>query len=158
LKILHPTDFSECAMQAQKTAVELVGRLTGEIVLLHVLVEPPLYSEGIRSMMKPHIVVPSEQEGSIYEAQRKWTEQTLEGRTAELRQRGIKARWRVQVGVPFEEIVKIAAEERVDMIALGTHGRGGVSRLLMGSVADRVIRLAPCSVLTVREATSEAGR
>jgi nucleotide-binding universal stress UspA family protein len=145
-------------MQAQKTAVELVGRLAGEIVLLHVLVEPPLYSEGILSMTKPHIVVLSEQVGSIYEAQRKWTEQTLERRTAELRQRGIKARWRVQVGVPFEEIVKIAAEERVDMIALGTHGRGGVSRLLMGSVADRVIRLAPCSVLTVRETTSEAGR
>jgi len=145
-------------MQAQKTAVELVGRLTGEIVLLHVLVEPPLYSEGIRSMMKPHIVVLSEQVGSIYEAQRKWTEQTLEGRTSELRRRGIKARWRVQVGVPFEEIVKIAAEERVDMIALGTHGRGGVSRWLLGSVADRVIRLAPCSVLTVRETTLEEGR
>ena len=76
-----------------------------------------------------------------------WTEQTLERRTAELRRRGIKARWRVQVGVPFEEIVKIAAEERVDMIALGTHGRGGVSRWLLGSVADRVIhsRRAPCS-------------
>ena len=64
----------------------------------------------------------------------------------------------MQVGVPFEEIVKIAAEERVDMIALGTHGRGGVSRWLLGSVADRVIRLAPCSVLTVRETTPEEGR
>lgn len=158
MKILHPTDFSECAMQAQETAVELVVRLGGEIVLLHVLMEPPLYSEGILSMAKPHVVVLSEHVRSIYEAQRKWTEQTLETRTAELRQRGIKASWRVQVGVPFEEIVKIANEERVDVIALGTHGRGGMSRLLMGSVADRVIRLAPCPVLTVRETKSEAGR
>ena len=119
---------------------------------------PPLYSEGILSMTKPHIVVLSEHVQSIYEAQRKWTEQTLETRTTELRQRGIKASWRGQVGVPFEEIVKIAGEERVDVIALGTHGRGRMSRVLMGSVADRVIRLASCPVLTVRETKSEAGR
>ena len=158
MKILHPTDFSESAMQAQATAVDLVARLGGEIVLLHVLTEPPLYSEGILSLTKPHIVVLSEHVRTIYDAQRKWVEQTLETRAAELGQRGTKASWRVQVGVPFEEIVKIAEEERVDMIVLGTHGRGGVNRLLMGSVADRVIRLAPCPVLTVRGTKSEAGR
>jgi len=56
-------------MQAQKTAVELVARLGGEIVLLHVLMEPPLYSEGILSMTKPHVVELSEHR-NIYEAQR----------------------------------------------------------------------------------------
>ena len=64
----------------------------------------------------------------------------------------------MQVGVPFEEIVKIAEEERADMIVMGTHGRGGLNRMLLGSVAERVIRLAPCPVLTVREATAEVGR
>lgn len=137
--------------------MDLVTRLGGEIVLLHVLTEPPLYSEGILSPTKPYFVTLSEHVRSIYDAQRKWVEQTLETRTAELGQRGIKASWRVQLGAPFEGIVKIADEERVDMIVLGTHGRGGVNRLLIGSVADRVIRLAPCPVLTVREAKPEVG-
>ena len=60
----------------------------------------------------------------------------------------------MKVGVPFEEIVKIAGVERVDMIVMGTHGRSGLDRLLLGSVAERVIRLAPCPVLTVRQAKS----
>jgi nucleotide-binding universal stress UspA family protein len=79
-------------------------------------------------------------------------------RVGDLRQRGIKASWRAQAGVPFEEIVRIAEEERMDMIVMGTHGRTGLNRALLGSVAERVIRLAPCPVLTVRQTKSEAGR
>lgn len=158
MKILHPTDFSENAMQAQATAADLVGRLGGEIVLLHVLTEAPLYSEGILSMTKPHVAVLAERVRDIYDAQRKWVEQALEERATALSQRGVKASWRVQLGVPVEEIMKTADEERVDMIALGTHGRGGLNRLLTGSVADRVIRMASCPVLTVRETKSEASR
>ena len=97
MKILHPTDFSECAAQAQTTAVDLAGKLGGEIVLLQVLVETPLYGESVLNMPKVQ---------SVYDAQRKWAEETLEARVGDLRQRGIKASWRVQVGVPFEEIVK----------------------------------------------------
>ena len=149
MKVLHPTDFSDCAQQAEAAAADLIGRLGGEIVLLQVLVETPLYGEGVLSMPKVR---------AVYDAQHKWTEEALEARATSLRQRGTKANWRVKVGVPFEEIVKIAGEERVDVIALGTHGRGRMSRVLMGSVADRVIRLASCPVLTVRETKSEAGR
>lgn len=54
--------------------------------------------------------------------------------------------------MPHEEIVKTAAGERADLIVLGTHGRGGVERFFLGSVADRVIRTAPCPVVTVRSA------
>lgn len=158
MKILHPTDFSENAMQAEATAADLIGRLGGEIVLLHVLTEAPLYSEGILSMTKPHVAVLAERVRDIYDAQRKWVEQALEERATALSQRGVKASWRVQLGVPVEEIMKTADEERVDMIALGTHGRGGLNRLLTGSVADRVIRMASCPVLTVRETKSEASR
>ena len=117
-----------------------------------------LYSEGILSMTKPHIVVLSEHVQSICEAQRKMDgadPRDTDDRTASARDQSKLAG---QVGVPFEEIVKIAGEERVDVIALGTHGRGRMSRVLMGSVADRVIRLASCPVLTVRETKSEAGR
>jgi universal stress protein A len=149
MKILHPTDFSECAAQAQATAVDLAGKLGGEILLLQVLVETPLYGESIVNMSRVQ---------SIYDAQRKWAEEALEGRADDLRRRGLKASWRVQVGVPFEEIAKIAQEEHADMIVMGTHGRSGLNRALLGSVAERVVRLAPCPVLTIRQAKAEAGR
>lgn len=147
MKILHPTDFSDCAAAAQAAAVDLTQKLGSEIVLLNVLVETPLYGEGLLSAPKIQ---------SVYDAQRKWAEEALEARAAELRGRGVKTSWRANVGVPFEEIVKIAGEERADMIVMGTHGRSGLNRVLLGSVAERVIRLAPCPVLTVRQ--SDAGR
>jgi nucleotide-binding universal stress UspA family protein len=53
--------------------------------------------------------------------------------------------------VAYQEIVTLAVDERADLIVIGTHGRGGIDRALLGSVADRVVRLAPCPVLTVRE-------
>src|SRR5262245_40987906 len=94
MKILVPTDFSDCATTAQTTAIDLARRLGGEIVLLHVLVEAPLYGEGLLSTARVQ---------SVYDAQRKWAEGAL-----------------------------------------------GLNRVLLGSVAERVIRLAPCPVLTVR--------
>jgi universal stress protein A len=142
MKILVPTDFSDCAAGAQATAVDLARRLGGEIVLLHVLVEAPLFGEGLLSGSRVQ---------SVYDAQRKWAEAALDARTADLQGHGIKASWRAPAGVPFEEIVNIAAEERADMIVIGTHGRTGLNRVLLGSVAERVIRLAPCPVLTVRQ-------
>jgi len=142
MKILHPTDFSEYATKAEAVAVDLVGKVGGELVLLHVLVEALLFGEGR---------LRREQVRKFYEAQRKWTEETLGVRAADLRQRGIKASWRMQIGVPFEEIVRVAQEEHADMIVMGTHGRSGLNRVLLGSVAERVVRLAPCPVLTVRQ-------
>ena len=142
MKILHPTDFSECAAQAEAMAVDLARKLDGELVLFQVLVETPLYAEGPLNMGAVQ---------RVYDAQRKWSEETLEARAGDLRQRGIKASWRLEAGVPFEEIVKVADDERADMIVMGTHGRSGLNRVLLGSVAERVIRLAPCPVLTVRQ-------
>ena len=142
MKILVPTDFSECAVAAQGTAIDLARNFGGEIVLLHGLVETPLFGEGLLS--GPRVQ-------RVYDAQRKWAEAALEARTADLQGHGIKGSWRATAGVPFEEIVNIAAEERADMIVIGTHGRTGLNRVLLGSVAERVIRLAPCPVLTVRQ-------
>jgi len=142
VKILVPTDFSECAAAAQATAVDLARKLGGDIVLLHVLVETPLYGEGFLS--GPRVQ-------SVYDAQRKWAESALDVRIAELHGQGIKASRRATVGVPFDEIVNVAGEEHAEMIVIGTHGRSGLSRVLLGSVAERVVRLAPCPVLTVRQ-------
>jgi len=149
MKILHPTDFSECSTAAQSVAVDLARKLGADLVLVQVLVEAPLYSEGFISRRQVQ---------TVYDAQRKWSEDTLEARAEQLRQSGIKTSWRVQMGAPYEEIVRTAEEEHADMIVIGTHGRSGLNRALLGSVTERVMRLAPCPVLTVRQAKSDGGR
>jgi len=142
MKILHPTDFSECAEQARAQAIRLARAMGAEIILFHVSVETPLYAEG---MMAAGTVQ------RIYEAQRKWAEEALEARAAETRAAGTPARWKLARGVPFDAIVQAAEEEGADMIVMGTHGRRGLEGLLLGSVANKVVRLAGCPVLTVRE-------
>ncbi len=149
MKILHPTDFSACAEQARAQAVGLARALGAELILLHVSVETPLYGEGLMGMKEVQ---------AVYDAQRKWAEEALAARATETRQAGVAVRLEFTVGVPFKEIVRVAEEEHADMIVMGTHGRGGLDRLLLGSVAERVIRLASCPVLTVREAKGPGGR
>jgi nucleotide-binding universal stress UspA family protein len=145
-KILIPTDFSDCARRAEETAMALGRRLGAELILLHVSVETPLYSEGMRGLVDPR---------KVYEAQRAWAENTLAARAAEMRGTGVSARGVIQSGVAVDEILKLATEERCDLIVIGTHGRGGLSRFFIGSVADRIVRLAPCPVVTVRLPSEE---
>jgi nucleotide-binding universal stress UspA family protein len=141
MKLVHPTDFSDCADAAQAVALRLARRVRGEVVLLHVAVEAPLHSEGPLNRKAVR---------QVYAAQRKWAMKTLEERTAAIRKRGVAARWLLRSGVPAEEIAKASVAEAADLVVLGTHGRAGLERALLGSVADRVIRTAPCPVLTVR--------
>ena len=125
-----------------------LGRALGaELVLLHISVETPLYNEGMRTLVDPR---------RVYEAQRAWAENTLAARAAEIRGAGVSAHASVRSGVAVDEILKAAAEERCDLIVIGTHGRGGLNLLLLGSVADRVVRLAACPVMTVRLPAGEA--
>jgi nucleotide-binding universal stress UspA family protein len=142
-RILVPTDFSSGSEGAWAVARRLAGPLGAEIVLLHVLVEAPLFSEGPFTMKHAN---------EVFEAARAWVEEALRGWTATAVAAGLQARWIVRAGVPYKEIVAAVTGERVDLVVLGTQGRGGLNRALLGSVADRVIRLAPCPVLTVREA------
>jgi nucleotide-binding universal stress UspA family protein len=146
-KILIPTDFSDCARRAEEGAVALGRALGAELILLHVAVEVPLYNEGMSGLVNPR---------AVYEAQRAWAENTLAARAAELRGMGVSARCVIRSGVAVDEILALAAEEGCDLIVIGTHGRGGLSRFFLGSVADRVVRLATCPVMTVRLAPGEA--
>lgn len=70
---------------------------------------------------------------------------------------GVSAQVRLEVGVPWEAIVCVAGDEGAEMIVMGTHGRTGLDRLLLGSVAERVVRRAPCPVLTVRSDDHDNG-
>lgn len=141
-KILVATDFSDCARRAEETAVVLARGLAAELILLHVSVETPLYNEGMRGLVNPR---------AVYEAQRAWAENTLAARAAEIRGAGVAAHAVVRSGVAVDEILKSAGDERCDLIVIGTHGHGGLSRFFLGSVADRIVRLAPCPVMTVRD-------
>lgn len=141
-RLLHPTDFSECAERAETEAAALLRETGGELILLHVAVEAPLFNEGFFGLVEPQ---------RVYEAQRAWAQTAIEGRVAALHAAGLTARGLVRTGVPADEIVRAAEGESCDMIVIGTHGRGGLDRLLLGSVADRVLRTARCPVLTVRE-------
>src|SRR5262249_31548634 len=109
----------------------------------------PLYSEGFISRGQVQ---------SVYEAQRKWSEDALEVRAAKLRQSGIKTSWRGQMGVPHGESGRTAGEGGAGMHGVGTHGRSGLNRALLGSVTERVIRLARCPVLTVRHPKTGEGQ
>jgi universal stress protein A len=146
-RIVYPTDFSEAAAAAERQAVTLARALGAELVLLHVTSEAPLWRE---SLAAPEI-------RAVFESQRKWATDALTGRAAALANEGITARALVTVGVPWQEIVRVATEERADMIVMGTQGRTGLDRLLLGSVAERVVRGAPCPVLTVRPGGGDQG-
>ncbi len=142
-RIVVPTDFSDCAEDAWALAQRLAGASGAELILVHVLVEVPLFSEGPFAMDRVR---------KVYEAARKWAEENLDGWAARARDKGLRARVALRTGVPYREIVALATDERADLVVIGTRGRGGIDRAFLGSVTDRVVRLAPCPVLAVREA------
>ena len=77
-------------------------------------------------------------------------EQQLAKRLAKAKAAGVRARGFLLEGVPHEQIVRIAKSRRADLVVMGTHGRSGLAKLFLGSVAGRVVAAAPCPVLTVR--------
>lgn len=141
-RIIVPTDFSSCSEEAWRLAQRLAGMSGAELVLTHVLTEAPLFREG-------PFIMPKVRE--VFEAARSFADAALQEWVAKARVEGLSARAALRSGVAYQEIVTLAVDERADLIVIGTHGRGGIDRALLGSVADRVIRLAPCPVLTVRE-------
>ncbi|MBI3637260.1 MAG: universal stress protein [Candidatus Rokubacteria bacterium] len=140
-RVLVPTDFSDAAEQAWTTATRLACALGAELLLLHVFVETPLFSETPFSARNVR---------DVYEAQRAWVEKELEQWAIHAREAGARARTLLRTGAPHHEILAAVDDQRADLIVMGTHGRGGVERALLGSVADRVVRLARCPVLSVR--------
>ena len=138
-RILCATDFSETAEAAWAAARELAHTYRSELLLVHVFTELPVY---------PDVAVLEVQR--LWEEQRGWVERTLTERVAAATAQSVRARWVLKTGTAPESIVEAATETGADLIVIGTHGRTGLSRLVIGSVAERVVRLAPCPVLTVK--------
>lgn len=140
-RVVVPTDFSEGAEEAWALARKLAAQVGSELVLVHVFSQAPLWGEGTLS---------AEHVRGVYEAGRQWVATRLEAWAQEARAEGRTVRTALREGAPHDEILALATDERADLIVMGTAARGGLGRALLGSVADRVLRLAPCPVLLVR--------
>jgi nucleotide-binding universal stress UspA family protein len=139
-RILVPTDFSECSKQAIAYAYELAQAFGAKLVLLHVLEDLPSYIGFIPPGGAAMLLEDLERQARLDLA-----EVLPEAEAAE-----VEVTRQVVVGSPYHVIIQVAAAEKVDLIVIATHGRTGFSHLVMGSVAERVLRTAPCPVMTIR--------
>jgi nucleotide-binding universal stress UspA family protein len=140
--ILHPTDFSERSAFAFRMACALARDYGAQLVVLHVAEPPrPIAFEGVAV---PPPVVDMKQ---------------LRDRLQQLRPEDpkVSVEHRLIEGDAPSEILRVAGETRCDVIVMGTHGRTGLGRLLMGSVAEQVVRKASCPVLTVKTPEAAGG-
>ena len=148
-KILAPTDFSEDSNNALVYAEDIARKFGAELILLHVAQALAPVSFGLEPGITPDPLA-LETIGRIAEEQRLAAQRELDRMVNRLRESGLKTRSMLRVGAAFMEIITTAQSEAADLIVMGTHGRTGLARLLVGSVADKVVREAPCLVLTVK--------
>ena len=147
-RVLWPTDFSPLANVALPHAVGLAAAAGAELVLLHVL--PSLAAYAV-----PELV------GALSVSLQRKARAAAEGQLRRLEQQVKGPNFRVHTvlteGVPFDQILRAAKRLRCDLIVLATHGRTGLAHAIMGSVAENVVRRAPCPVLTVRPPRFQRG-
>lgn len=134
-RILYPTDFSDLSRPAFDLACSLARDYGAEIVVLHVRV-PPVAAVVDGMAVPMPTVTPDE------------TLARLRRVTAD--DPSVRVVHRLEEGDPGSTILRVAAELEPDLLVMGTHGRSGLGRLLVGSVAEKVMRKAPCPVLTVK--------
>lgn len=141
-RILFPTDFSENSKTAQAYACAFAEQFQAELHVVHVLQDLSVIPPPPASMF----MVPQ----ATLDAVRKRAEELLANIPDTKWSAGKKVVRSSRVGNPFVEIVRYAREKQIDLIVLGTHGRSGLTHVLLGSVAENVVRKADCPVLTIR--------
>lgn len=145
--ILLPTDFSANAKSAQDYACEFADQFGSRLHVLSVVQDAALVLPETGMFLT--LPLPSVHE--IVEAAESSLKTVLDPQWVSAHEVTLQ----VAVGTPFVEIVRYADENHIDLIVLGTHGRTGLRHVLLGSVAERVLRQATCPVLTIRSATQE---
>lgn len=137
-RILMATDFSKCAGRALEYAAFLAGACSAPLELLHVVeVLPDLDLDSVAA-------------NHYFEHCRKHAERPLDELATYLAGVGLAAKWRLHLGIPSQQINAVATDCGADLVVLGTHGRTGLEHIALGSTAERVVRGAPCPVLSVR--------
>jgi len=147
--ILVPTDFSEPADAAWRFAQMLASRLKSRIHLLYVVYTPYLYDAwGTEA-----VALRAAELSTIAENAARRQLRALVPRTGSLRTRVVTA---TRIGLTVEQILKYIADKHIDLVVMGTHGRGLVGHLLLGSVAERIVQHSPVPVITLHGDTSRA--
>lgn len=147
-KILYPTDFSEVTLHALKYARELAVVFDAQLHCVHVVEEAFQYWTAMGPESVPVGVAAEDLSSLAEQYMQRFADEHLVG----LKYAPIT---KVLVGAPFREIISYARDNTIDLIIMATHGRGGLSWVLMGSTAEKVVRKAPCPVLTVRHPEHE---
>ena len=140
-KILVPIDFNEGSEKAVTYAVDLARSLQASITVMNAY-EYPVYGFPDGALVATAEVAAQISQGS---------QEALDAAVSRLKDSGVTVDKVLREGLPWEEIVKVATEGKADLIVMGTHGRHGLARAFLGSVAERVLRTATCPVLVIRE-------
>jgi universal stress protein A len=139
-KILCPIDFSPCSTYALNYAIDFSMK---EQVLLYLLYVIETRADDIDDMVKQIDLLEDDTKTD-----------TVKTRLMNLIPGDIRANISIETvvvkGIPFVEIIKVARDNHIDLIVMGTHGRTGLKHILIGSVAERVIQKAPCPVLSIK--------
>jgi nucleotide-binding universal stress UspA family protein len=141
-RILFPTDLSEPAAYAWSYALTLAQKFSAEVHLLHVVAPPPRLTEAHAMKFHPEQMVQS----LTAEAAA-----SLDRQVEAPRARGMIFHCEVRVGTDYREIIHYAMNQDIDLIVMATHGRTGLAHVLLGSVAEKVARMSPCPVLTIKQ-------
>jgi len=141
-RIVHPSDFSKASGAAFKKAVEMAKAQRAELIIVHV-VNPiiPVAGDGFISPKTYEDIAASTRDSA---------QKQLDKLVAKAKQAGVRAKSFVLEGPAYEQIVRFGKSKHADLMVLGTHGRSGLAKLFLGSVASRVVTAATCPVLTVR--------
>ena len=146
-RILCPVDFSDSSDHAMRYASALAENFGAELTLLHVVAP-------IMAALPGETALPDTLQADIDELAEACRER-LELIVGKLVTSGLTVKHKVLNGVPFIEIIRYARDAETDLIVMGTHGRTGLGHLLIGSVAERVVRKSPCPVLTIKHPEHE---
>jgi len=139
-KVLYPIDFSEYTEEITSYAVSIAKKYDSELHLLHVI--PNLnYFTPYESFLTPENLV------AIERNIEKEIEKDFDKVVKKI---DIPTKRIIRTGVTFVEIIDYIKEEGIDLVVMGTHGRSGIEHILIGSVAEKVVRKSPCPVLTIR--------
>ena len=145
-RLLVPVDFSEYADHAVAYAIGLASTLGARVILLHVMQSPP-WGGVAMDVTLPHAY------STFLQHLETEVAHNMQAYVQRVTAAGLVGDMVVVHGVPFQEIVETAKSQQVDLIVMGTHGRTGLHHVLLGSVAEKVVHLAPCPVLVVRQPT-----
>lgn len=141
-RIMHPSDFSPASQAAFAKAIDMAKANRAELTIVHVL--SPVMPVPGDGYISPKVY------DEIAASTRAWAQKQLDRRVAKAKTAGVRAKGMLMDGVAHEQIIRAAKAKRADLLVLGTHGRSGLAKLFIGSVAGRVVSAAPCPVLTVR--------